>query len=203
MAGGITSPAQVYRHLEEKGFIDAEGSPSEKTVQRRIKELLPRIDSGAWSVLDADPEEARRVGPVLWWLFVQSRGKMWLSRSLARSVAKVRAVDDMPADWSYALGLAHEGAVVRGEADTRCLDLWLVSQPWVLLEQLTKEHPMDEAGAETWVTYVLRIHDYCRAFGEAGARQYDDVKFGLHEQWRPFQTGDTPVPPAEADDEQS
>src|SRR5687767_9418981 len=80
---GHKSPMQIYRHLEESGLLAGENDISEKTVARRVKEYLPQDESGPWSVLDADPADARRITPVLQWLFETTSGRVWLSRDLA------------------------------------------------------------------------------------------------------------------------
>ena len=126
---GYTAPKQVYRHLEERDLLDGDNRVSEKTIARRIREYTPADESGPWSLLDADPEEAQRIIPVFKHAFGETFGRVWLSRAIAGWVNRVCAVADPPDAWAWSFAVAYHRVTARQD-DTRCLDLLLMYRVW-------------------------------------------------------------------------
>ena len=141
---GHTAPKQVYRHLEKRGLLDGDNWVSEKTIARRIREYTPADESGPWSVLDADPEEARRIIPVFKHAFGQTFGRVWISRATAGWVNRVCAVANPPDAWAWSFAVAYQWATARQE-ETRCLDLLLMYRVWERGASKTPEEYLQNA----------------------------------------------------------
>src|SRR5215216_216731 len=105
---GITSPARIHRHLKEKGFFDGVDEVHVRTVGKRVREYSPQDQSGVWSLLEADADEARRILPVAQWLVSLTGGRVWLTHDLADWVDRVSAVVSMPPDWAWAFARAYQ-----------------------------------------------------------------------------------------------
>jgi hypothetical protein len=128
VALGITSPKQIYRHLEAQGLLAGDDWVSEKTVARRIREFaIPHDESGPWSLADADPDEAALTLDVLAML-VSPPFLRWPTKDLASRIARVRtACPDIPANWAFELADAYRWATA---VDRYYVDMALVLHPW-------------------------------------------------------------------------
>jgi hypothetical protein len=166
----IYGKAQIYRALQDHGFIDAGGHPSKSTVERLVDKYRSVDVSGPWSLLDADPEEARNVRLVAWWLDGFSGGYLWLSKDLASWIARIVAVvpvPTIPMHWAWALARCYQAARAREEHDVRCLDLALIHQVWD-----DKYDPVDDPE----LAKKARVARGCQLqSGEVGLRQWNEL----------------------------
>jgi hypothetical protein len=111
---------------------DGSFSVSERTIARRIHDLVPVDPSGPWSLADADadPEEARLILDVVAYMDEITDGRIWLTRNLAHWIARVRrAAPTVPAEWAYGLAWGYQSSSAS-PSSSRCLDLVLGIKPW-------------------------------------------------------------------------
>jgi hypothetical protein len=123
--------AQIHAALNARGLYSHPNSPlSQKTIERRVRELRSTDLSAPWSLSGADPDDARLVLDVLLDTFDWTGGRVWLTHNLANWVVKVRtASPTIPLAWAYAFALAYQS--LQEQEDARHLDLALAAMPWV------------------------------------------------------------------------
>jgi hypothetical protein len=120
-------PAQISRHLEQGPNA---GEVSEKTVQRRVRDLRPGDSSGPWSAADADPEEARLVLDVVAEVFFSTAGRVWPTKNHVAEIARLRkTAPSIPPLWADNLARAYR-LCKEQRRDSRHLDLALALRPW-------------------------------------------------------------------------
>lgn len=123
------SAAQIERHLDELGLIDAD-SISRRTIERRVTEIRKQDKSETWSVAEADRDTASLVLEHIAHVFSGQFARQWPTRDLAAWVVRVRTIcPRMDA------GLAHRVVseylrLSYAKEDTRHLDLLLGTRPW-------------------------------------------------------------------------
>src|SRR5829696_5625872 len=122
------SAAQIYRELNAKGLL-GENPFTPKTVERRVREFARLDASGPWSMVDADPEEARLVLDVLAFAYAETEGRAWISKERAKWIVRVRTacptISDELAGW-----VAREyQRLTSAGGDTQHLDLFLGTRP--------------------------------------------------------------------------
>jgi len=122
--------SEIYTNLQLQGFISSEGRPSQRTVERWIKNARgtsrPRWDP--WSEgSEWRAEDIRRTWVVLRHVWIATNGRVrWFSEVEARKVAEVQTiVPSLPplSVWNIArLYLIRK----RSEEDTRSIDEFLM-----------------------------------------------------------------------------
>jgi hypothetical protein len=121
------TPSQIHREL----FPDGQGSPdfvSKKTVERMVKDFAPADSSGPWSLVGADPEEARTILDVL--AHELTSRPVWPTRERARWIARVRtAAPDIPTAWAREIAHGYE-IFCEYPLMVRYIDLALILRPW-------------------------------------------------------------------------
>jgi hypothetical protein len=134
-----------------------------------MKECRLLDDSGSWSPLEDDPEDARRIIPVFQWAFGETYGRVWLSRAVAGWVARVCGVADPPPAWAWSFAKAYQWATQRQEP-TRCLDLALMQRVWEMTEGESLKAFSDNADRQE------RLRQACQlASPTTWKRQWDDL----------------------------
>src|SRR4051794_1240718 len=81
---------QIYHELGAKGLLSGDNDVSLKTVQRRVREFARLDPSGPWSMVEADPEEARLVLDVSAFVYSETEGRAWISKERAKWIVRVR-----------------------------------------------------------------------------------------------------------------
>ena len=89
---GGRSGSQIHREMQVNGLLThPHPNVTIRLVQSRLREMqqmTPPDESGPWSVIDADPEDARRVLDVAAYLADVTDGRLWLTRELAGWVSR-------------------------------------------------------------------------------------------------------------------
>jgi len=128
-------PAEIHRVLKRNEEL-CDDVPDQRTIQRIAKEVRPPDESGVWSVLDADPEQAARVIDVVRWMIIQTEGRTRLTRHDVTWIARVRTVaPEVPPAWALYLAMGYRILSERPNPDSRALDLALGGAPWASAEQ--------------------------------------------------------------------
>jgi hypothetical protein len=123
--------AQIHRQMAHEGLLNEQGNPSEKTIQRMVKDYTPEDPSGPWSFTDtADADEPALVFDVLLHMNRVSHGRVWLSKDIAKLVARLRrAWPDIPPSWAYVMAQMYQERRARG-GNLTTLDLITAIAPW-------------------------------------------------------------------------
>jgi hypothetical protein len=129
--GGRFSASQIRAQLVRD--FPGRYVPSERTIQKAVRALGP-MPSGKelWSMVDADPDEAAAVLPVIRELIHNSNGMVGLhfSKATGRWIAKLRqAVPELPAGEALMLAQRYRLAEAGGYP-TPNLDTGLALMPW-------------------------------------------------------------------------
>ncbi|MCK9487494.1 MAG: hypothetical protein M0R73_12490 [Dehalococcoidia bacterium] len=122
----------IERALRDDEEMRQRGGASLRTIQDRVRELLPRTSGGdAWRLEDADPDEGRAVLEVLAEMARVTNGKRSsLSRDQAAWVVRIdRAAPGLLAWDRYRLAVAYSARSARGEP-TADLDMLVGFHPW-------------------------------------------------------------------------
>ena len=134
---GGRSGSQIHREMQVNGLLThPHPNVTIRLVQSRLREMqqmTPPDESGPWSVIDADPEDARRVLDVAAYVADVTDGRLWLTRELAGWVSRIRqASPDVPPAWAYALARAYRTLSKQPpeQQDARPLDIVLAAEPW-------------------------------------------------------------------------
>lgn len=100
--------SQIFKRLETihdenpqaLGF--EEHLPSDRTIDRLVKQMKPFDPSGPWTFLNATPNQQRLVPEVWSHVYYETEGRVRLSNDLAELVTQVRlSCPDIPLDWAY------------------------------------------------------------------------------------------------------
>ena len=116
-----------------------------RTIQRIVADA-PDDDSGPWSILDAEDDDATLVLPVLWELH-NRHGVKAITRGAARCIVQVRrAVPDCPPDFVWRYAMQYHVLRQRRETDFSDLDLQLAGGWW-----------RDKSALESWRDLQARV----------------------------------------------
>jgi hypothetical protein len=115
--------AQIHRQLASEELINEEGNPSEKTIQRMVKDYTPEDPSGPWSFAESTGEEARLILPVLAAVLEQTAGDGGaISRDIAAWIVRIRTAAPTLPPWdAYGYAILYRAAAAH-KRDTRELD---------------------------------------------------------------------------------
>lgn len=122
--------AEIQRSLErDERFVGR--VPGYRTVQRIAAEVNLPDGSGTWHPIQADPEEAALVLPVLARVIEVSKGKIReFTNDQARYIARVRLmVPDLPLYAAFQAAESYQHLLSRGTT-TNDLDAFLAFAPW-------------------------------------------------------------------------
>jgi hypothetical protein len=133
------SGSQIHREMQVNGLLtDPHPNVTVRLVQSRLREMqgmTPPDESGAWSLPDADPEEARLVLDVVADVFQSTQGSIWPSKSHVAEIARLRkAVPDIPPLWAHQVAQAYQLCAAQAR-DSRYLDFALGARPWESVER--------------------------------------------------------------------
>jgi hypothetical protein len=121
------SPSQIYGHMERKKYFEnPRPKLSKRTVERMVRAVAPDDPSGPWSLHDAETETAAHVLDVLRYVFVNTEGRVWLTKDVARYVATIREVcPSAPPQLVYAFARRYQA--LGEDDDGRFVDLVLAA----------------------------------------------------------------------------
>ena len=161
------SPAQIDALLERDGFYVG-WRPSKRTIERRVREVVPEDTSERWSVLEDNVDQLQYVSYVQRWLLHRTDGRVWLTINQADLLDRIFTLAGyVPEPWAWALALAYQAAWAREEKDLRCLDSALLEKVWTALGDPNRGTLEDKR------TFCARI---CRSMsGDTGSSQWSDL----------------------------
>jgi hypothetical protein len=155
----LRSATQIQKRLKkwtknEESSVYGLDVPNVRTIQKRLRLLVPDDGTGPWSMAEATEGEAEAVMPVLAAIAERAEGRVpTLSRGLAHLISCVRAAAPGLDAWMvYEVALAYWR---RGDGPTEDLDLMLAFRPWRLptayrrFEKWVREHRPQWVGGHT------------------------------------------------------
>jgi len=146
LAMGEYSPSQIYKHLEAQGCFKP--MPTLRTIQRMVKEIAPPDLSGEWSLVDAEPEDARLILDTFAEAAAHTAGRSFISKGTADWVVRVRrAAPTLPPYDAFVVAREYRRATdTRDSKHIRALDALLAFKPWESVEAADRYEALLSAG---------------------------------------------------------
>ncbi len=148
---GWRNAAEVRRELERRPRSDVGVIPTERTVRRILRDLVPGSESSTWNAADAGHHEAALVLPVLSAVIEESEGRRRdITPDEAKWIAKIREIDlaepGQRLDYLTVYELAFDAATDPLGAVAKRIDEFLSFAPWRDKEHEARYHAAIEKG---------------------------------------------------------